>query len=95
MDVKKLLIKNLKVNIIIDLAEEMKIYQKPEKKSLEQIFETLKILEEEENKTPCVGNIIEKIVPSQLIETNIIEEIKTQPPPAHTSKFKQEMMKKK
>lgn len=70
------------------MDKELRTYQKPEK-TVEEVFQTLKLLESEENGTQCVGTIKEKIIVS--VEPPK-EETKA---PVKLSRFKQEMLDKK
>ena len=85
------------------LERSIKELQPPEKEPIEKIFEKLKLLEEQENNTVCVGPVavkpfvpntssIPQVVEKSPTDTQKIEEIKA---PARVSRFKQEMQSKK
>ena len=71
------------------MEAELKRFEKPPEKTVQELFERLNLLEKEETKTQCLGEIKEK---NFLIHEKLASEEKI---PIKTSKFKQEMANKK
>lgn len=94
--------KKLTGNLHLDLNAEIKQLSPQDPEPVEKLFEKLKILEQQENLTPCLGEIQEKPDTNKpkipKVKEKEEEEEKTSaiiPPPAKLSKFKQEMQAKK
>jgi hypothetical protein len=87
------------------LEKSIQDLQPPEQQPIEKLFEKLKILEEQENSTLCLGSIVEKqikassensketIKPKETIET--IEKTEEAKLSLKPSRFKQEMLEKR